>query len=78
VHLPTQNNSGGVTVPYRDSFRAGSNIKNAKAGVYLSCDRTVQLVSLRLHYIPPGKVKVKLSLCLTKHHSMKTYGGVEV
>jgi hypothetical protein len=24
------------------------------------------------------KVKVKLSLCLTKHHSMKTYGGVEV
>jgi hypothetical protein len=24
------------------------------------------------------KVKVKLSLCLTKHHTMTTYGGVEV
>jgi hypothetical protein len=23
------------------------------------------------------KVKVKLSLCLTKHHAMKTYGGSE-
>jgi hypothetical protein len=25
-----------------------------------------------------NKVKVKLPLCLTKHHSMKTYWGVEV
>jgi hypothetical protein len=25
-----------------------------------------------------SKVKVKLSLCLTKHHAMKTYWGVEV
>jgi len=28
---------------------------------------------------PDGKVKVKLSLCLTKHHAMKTYwvsGGI--
>jgi hypothetical protein len=24
------------------------------------------------------KVKVKLSLCLTKHHAMKTYWGVKV
>jgi hypothetical protein len=24
------------------------------------------------------KVKVKLSLCLTKHHAMNKYGGVEV
>jgi hypothetical protein len=24
------------------------------------------------------KVKVKLSLCLTKHHAMKVYWGVEV
>jgi hypothetical protein len=24
------------------------------------------------------KVKVKLSLCLTKHHDVKTYWGVEV
>jgi hypothetical protein len=24
------------------------------------------------------KVKVKLSLCLTKHHAMKAYWGVEV
>jgi hypothetical protein len=25
-----------------------------------------------------AKVKVKLSLCLTKHHAMKAYWGVEV
>jgi len=25
-----------------------------------------------------GKVKVKLSLCLTKHHAIRTYWGVEV
>jgi hypothetical protein len=25
-----------------------------------------------------SKVKVKLSLCLAKHHAMKAYGGVEV
>jgi hypothetical protein len=25
-----------------------------------------------------GKVKVKLSLRLTKHHAMKTYGGFQV
>jgi len=25
-----------------------------------------------------SKVKVKLSLCLTKHHAMKTYCGVQV
>jgi hypothetical protein len=25
-----------------------------------------------------GKVKVKLSLCLIKHHTIKTYGRVEV
>jgi hypothetical protein len=24
------------------------------------------------------RIKVKLSLCLTKHHAMKTYWGVEV
>jgi hypothetical protein len=25
-----------------------------------------------------NKVKIKFSLCLTKHHAMKTYWGVEV
>jgi hypothetical protein len=25
-----------------------------------------------------GKVKINLSLCLTKHHTMKAYWGVEV
>jgi hypothetical protein len=25
-----------------------------------------------------GKAKVKLYLCLTKHHAMKTYGGMGV
>jgi hypothetical protein len=24
------------------------------------------------------QVKIKLCLCLTKHHAMKTYGGMEV
>jgi len=33
----------------------------------------------RLHKVlRKGAVKVKLSLCLTKHHAMKTYWGVEV
>jgi hypothetical protein len=34
------------------------------------------LSRLKLHYTV--QVKVKLSLCLTKCHSMKTYGGMEV
>jgi len=25
-----------------------------------------------------GKIKVTLSRCVTKHHAMKMYGGVEV
>jgi hypothetical protein len=25
-----------------------------------------------------GRIKVKLSLCLTKHHAMKAYWGMEV
>jgi hypothetical protein len=29
-------------------------------------------------YIVLRKCKVKLSLCLTKHHAMKAYWGVEV
>jgi hypothetical protein len=28
--------------------------------------------------LPNGKVNVKLSLCSTKYHVMKTYGGTEV
>jgi hypothetical protein len=38
----------------------------------LSCDR----LSRRCDHIM-GDLKVKLSLCLTKHHAMKTYWGVE-
>jgi hypothetical protein len=30
------------------------------------------------NYILKVKVKIKLSLCLTKHHAMNTYWGVEV
>jgi hypothetical protein len=33
---------------------------------------------LAFQNILKAKVKVKLSLCLTKHHAMKTYWGVEV
>jgi hypothetical protein len=33
--------------------------------------------SKSFNYSAKGK-KVKVSLCLTKHHAMKTYGGVEV
>jgi len=32
----------------------------------------------RPEYMKPLKVKVKLSLYLPKHHTMKMYGGVEV
>jgi hypothetical protein len=29
-------------------------------------------------FVTTREVEAKLSLCLTKHHVMKTYGGVEV
>jgi hypothetical protein len=29
-------------------------------------------------FVPKGEVKVKFTLCLTKHHAMKTYWRVEV
>jgi hypothetical protein len=32
----------------------------------------------RLLATSEGKIKIKLSLCLTKDHVMKAYGGVEV
>jgi hypothetical protein len=32
----------------------------------------------RIPVVQPLKVKVKLSLCLIKHHAMKAYWGVEV
>jgi hypothetical protein len=34
-----------------------------------------KLLSILLYF---SKVKVNLSLCLTEHHSMKAYWGVEV
>jgi hypothetical protein len=38
--------------------------------------------SYKLHKLPPckvgSKVKLKLSLCLTSHHTKKIKGGVEV
>jgi len=46
----------------------------------LSCSVVLQIVSdltVRSKSLFEA-VKVKLSLCLTKHHAMKTYGGVEV
>jgi hypothetical protein len=36
------------------------------------------LEELRKSKTIAGKVKVQLSLCLTKYHAMKTYWGVEV
>jgi hypothetical protein len=46
----------------------------------------VDIIVLVTHYRVIGeanfvkgvKLKLKLSLCLTKHHSMKAYGGLEV
>jgi hypothetical protein len=39
-----------------------------------------QTVVCAFSSVLPNKMqdKVKLSLCLTKHHAIKTYGGVEV
>jgi hypothetical protein len=37
----------------------------------------LQVVQLEKFFSVNGRVKVK-SLCLTKHHAMKTYWGVEV
>jgi len=33
------------------------------------------IIPCRLPFASKGKVKVKFSLCLTKHHAMKTYWG---
>jgi hypothetical protein len=33
---------------------------------------------MQLYYTVNVEVKVKLSLCLTKHHAMKSYGSMEV
>jgi hypothetical protein len=50
-------------------------------------DKTFMMLRVLLHLckschrwrVPKtAKVKVKLSLCLTKHHTMKTYWGMEV
>jgi hypothetical protein len=41
----------------------------------LSCGTVPQCLNAT---IPTGRVEVKLSLCLTKHHAMKTFGRVEV
>jgi hypothetical protein len=40
----------------------------------------VRLQDVYSHKAETGhlKVKVKVSLCLTKHHAMKTIGGVEI
>jgi hypothetical protein len=40
--------------------------------------RPVCLTPIDLEELFKSKVKVKLSLCLTKHHAIKTYLGVEV
>jgi hypothetical protein len=47
-------------------------------------DRMYQVCAIRnehaasLYHLVRVKVKVKLSLCLTKHHAMKAYWGVEI
>jgi hypothetical protein len=48
----------------------------------LSCEYYLHLVFFGKNYKILSefhlKVKVKLSLCLTKHHAMKTYWGEDV
>jgi hypothetical protein len=60
-------------------------VKKYKKNVMLSMTALVSVVKvgmfvLKILHIRTYrlKVKVKLSLCLTKHHAMKTYWGVEV
>jgi hypothetical protein len=49
------------------------------AGLLYIADKTFTLrKKLSLMHQLEVKVKVKLSRCLTKHHAMKTYSGVEV
>jgi hypothetical protein len=42
--------------------------------VYLKSVQTMRIIGGYL----TASAKVKSSLCLTKHHAMKTYGGVEI
>jgi hypothetical protein len=56
-----------------------NHMGHSSHGQTVRCLVTVQNELRRFPYIQvKGKVNVKLSLCLTKHHAMKTYWGVEV
>jgi hypothetical protein len=52
------------------------NVKKTIKVAFSSC-REFGLIAFKLFYKQQGKM-VKLFLCLTKHHAMKTYWGVEV
>jgi hypothetical protein len=55
-----------LTVPNMPLYSLGVHISAVLAQVFRDCSQTFK------------DVKVKLSLYLTKHHAMKTYGGVDI
>jgi hypothetical protein len=48
----------------------GERLERLWMGAVVICDKVYTRISLKL--------KVKSSLCLSKHHAMKAYWGVEV
>jgi hypothetical protein len=60
--------SGSITPP---SLLTSYILKLTKGPASQTC-------YLVMYHRRGDKVKVKLSLCLTKHHAMKTHWGVEV
>jgi hypothetical protein len=64
-----------------ETRRADKATRNAGDSVAKCQERTAAVCDFGLQTvqdIQQLKVKVKVSLCLTKHHAMKTYWGVEV
>jgi hypothetical protein len=57
------------------AFRCLSTHRSVCNVVFLSSSTADELWS---NFILAGKVKVKLTLCLTKHHATKTYEEVEI
>jgi len=76
----------GVTLPVVWCIKSIASRQMAKSIVFIPLQKTIS-VQLLVTNVPlllnifnmffniKGKIKVKLSLCLTKHHAIKTYWG---
>jgi hypothetical protein len=69
---------GAVTPLPQYVFMAPCLVKHRDDFIFLPYTYIAIVSSEVARFRNPMKVKVKLSLCLTEHHAMKAYWGVEV